>query len=90
MTTSTATPKDSESRIAPLQALHPGNFALVMASGIISIGFGYMQQAWLSDALCVFAITAWLCLLLLSVLRLPVGSWHLLLGVCCYISLSVC
>ena len=22
-----------------LQALHPGNFALVMASGIISIGF---------------------------------------------------
>ncbi len=72
MATSTATPKDSESRIAPLQALHPGNFALVMASGIISIGFGYMQQAWLSDALCVFAIIAWLCLLLLSALRLIV------------------
>lgn len=58
------------SRIFPLQALHPGNFALVMASGIISIGLGFEGLTGLSDAMCIFAITAWLCLLLLSIVRL--------------------
>lgn len=66
MTTSTST----ESRILALQALHPGNFALVMASGIISTGFGMLHQTWLSDAFCVFAIAAWLILLVLSFMRL--------------------
>lgn len=66
MTTST----DSDSRMLPLQGLHPGNFALVMASGIISIGLGFQQQVWLSDVMCTFAIAAWLCLMLLSFVRL--------------------
>ena len=63
-------PTSSDSRILPLQALHPGNFALVMASGIISIGFGIQQQTWIADALCIFSIATWLCLLALSLLRL--------------------
>ncbi|MBV1919636.1 MAG: tellurite resistance/C4-dicarboxylate transporter family protein, partial [Pseudomonadales bacterium] len=62
--------ENKDSRILPLQAMHPGNFALVMASGIISIGFNIQHQTWLSDVLCVFAITAWLCLLALSLVRL--------------------
>ncbi len=61
---------NNDSRILPLQAMHPGNFALVMASGVISIGFSIQNQPRLSDILCVFAITAWLCLLALSLVRL--------------------
>lgn len=64
------TATSTDSCITPLQALHPGNFALVMASGIISIGFGFQDQTWLSDAFCAFAIGAWLCLLVLSLVRL--------------------
>ena len=64
------TPTSTSSRILPLQALHPGNFALVMASGILSTGLHIQHQEWLSDALCVFAIAAWLCLLALSLVRL--------------------
>ena len=64
------TSENKDSRILPLQAMHPGNFALVMASGIISIGFNIQHQTWLSDFFCVFAITAWLCLLALSLVRL--------------------
>ena len=64
------TPTSTDSRILPLQALHPGNFALVMASGILSAGLQIQGQRWLSDALCVFAIVAWLCLLVLSLVRL--------------------
>ncbi len=64
------TPTSTDSRILPLQALHPGNFAMVMASGIISIGFGIQQQIWLSDAFCIFAIAAWISLLVLSLVRL--------------------
>ena len=64
------TTTSTRSRILPLQALHPGNFALVMASGIISIGLHIQHQEWLSDAFCAFAIVAWLCLLALSLVRL--------------------
>lgn len=52
-----------------LQALHPGNFAMVMASGIISIGFGTFQLDLLSSALYVFALCAWVTLLVLSAAR---------------------
>lgn len=52
-----------------LQALHPGNFAMVMASGIISIGFNTLQFDLLADALYVFALCAWLMLLALNAAR---------------------
>ncbi len=52
-----------------LQVLHPGNFALVMASGIISIGFDTLHFKTLADVLYVFALCAWLTLLALSAAR---------------------
>ena len=64
------TPISTDSRLLPLQALHPGNFALVMASGIISTGLRIQGQQWLADVLCVFTLVAWVCLLALSLLRL--------------------
>lgn len=52
-----------------LQALHPGNFAMVMSSGIISIGFHTLGFPALADALYVFALCAFGALLLLSAAR---------------------
>jgi len=52
-----------------LQALHPGNFAMVMASGIISIGFGAMEMPLIADVLYGFALCAWVALLGLSLAR---------------------
>ncbi len=52
-----------------LEALHPGNFAMVMASGIISIGFSTLGFEGLADALYVFALAAWITLLTLSAAR---------------------
>lgn len=52
-----------------LQALHPGNFAMVMASGIISIAFSFQHMDKLADLLCLFAFCAWLALLALSLAR---------------------
>ena len=53
-----------------VQALHPGNFALVMASGIIAVGLQMAQQPAPAAALRWVALGAWLVLLLLSLLRL--------------------
>ncbi len=53
-----------------LQALHPGNFALVMASGILSLGLRLHSFERLADALGVVAVLVWLMLLGLSALRL--------------------
>jgi len=53
-----------------LQALHPGNFALVMATGILSIGLATLGFPALGEALAVVAVVAWLVLLVLSTLRL--------------------
>lgn len=52
-----------------LQSLHPGNFAMVMASGIISIGFNALRFDLLADVLYVFALCAWLMLLALNAAR---------------------
>jgi len=49
-----------------LQVLHPGNFAMVMASGIISIGFQTLHFEVLAEALFIYALAAWLMLLALS------------------------
>jgi tellurite resistance protein TehA-like permease len=52
-----------------LEVLHPGNFALVMASGIISIGFSTLGFEVLAEAMYVFALCAWITLLALSAAR---------------------
>lgn len=53
-----------------LQGLHPGNFALVMATGILSLGLAALGFGGLSALLAGVAVLAWLLLLLLSLLRL--------------------
>lgn len=53
-----------------LQALHPGNFAMVMASGIISLGFTTNQFDGLANVFYLAALGAWGTLLGLSALRL--------------------
>jgi tellurite resistance protein TehA-like permease len=52
-----------------LQVLHPNNFALVMATGIIAIGFRTLGFEVLAQVLAVFAVGAWVVLLLLSLMR---------------------
>lgn len=52
-----------------LKSLHPGNFALVMATGIISIALEAQGFRGPSSALSAFAIAAWLILLLLCTIR---------------------
>ncbi len=53
-----------------LRHLHPGNFALVMASGILSIGLQTLGHDSLADAMGAFALAAWGVLLAASLLRL--------------------
>lgn len=53
-----------------LIALHPGNFAFVMASGIVSQGFASHGADRLADGLAVLAVGGWALLLVLSGLRL--------------------
>lgn len=64
----------SKEQTAGLQALHPGNFALVMSTGIIAMGFSTLDQGpgvrRLAELLGAAALLAWLVLLLLSTLRL--------------------
>jgi tellurite resistance protein TehA-like permease len=57
-----------------LHALHPGNFALVMATGILAIGLGTLGFPRPSRVLAWIAIAAWLVLLALSAARL-VRHW---------------
>ncbi|PJF38862.1 MAG: C4-dicarboxylate ABC transporter, partial [Phototrophicales bacterium] len=52
-----------------LESLHPGNFAMVMATGIISIGAGHLGYATLSKMFALIAGIAWSMLLVLSILR---------------------
>ena len=52
-----------------LSRLHPGNFALVMASGILSVGFRAQAFEALALALELIALGAWLVLIVLSLVR---------------------
>lgn len=52
-----------------LESLHPGNFAMVMATGIISIGAGHLGYATLAILFALIAGLAWGVLLILSILR---------------------
>ena len=49
-----------------LERLHPGNFSLVMATGIISIGFDALGFPALAQALFLVAAAAWIVLVALS------------------------
>ncbi len=53
-----------------IESLHPGNFALVMATGIISIALKALQFELLADGFAIIAVSGWLILLLLSGFRL--------------------
>lgn len=55
---------------AGLYTLHPGNFAFVMANGILSIGFGMLGWPLLAEGLAWLAGAGWVLLLALSGLRL--------------------
>jgi len=66
-------PADGATDPAPelsVRSLHPGNFALVMASGILSVGFHTLHFDGTADAMALFAGAAWLVLLALSLWRL--------------------
>ncbi|HET9820231.1 MAG TPA: tellurite resistance/C4-dicarboxylate transporter family protein, partial [Burkholderiaceae bacterium] len=52
-----------------LRAMHPGNFALVMASGIIAVGLRMLGHEALAEALQAVAIAAWCVLVAMSALR---------------------
>ncbi len=52
-----------------IESLHPGNFALVMATGIISIALGAIDQATLSSFFAIFAVISWFTLIALCMLR---------------------
>lgn len=53
-----------------LQSLHPGNFALVMATGILSAGFTAHGYQSLGEGLFAIALMAWIVLGVLSLIRL--------------------
>lgn len=52
-----------------LESLHPGNFAFVMATGIISVALNAQGYSEPSVAFAVIAIVAWVVLLLLCIAR---------------------
>lgn len=53
-----------------LKELHPGNFAMVMASGIISLGFSSLHFDQLAEVMYVFTLGAWLILMMLCAGRM--------------------
>lgn len=68
MTIPTTESKNSNS-LSWLEGLPPGYFALVMSTGIISYAFDRIGIPVLADALYVLTLFAWICLVLLSTLR---------------------
>lgn len=53
-----------------IESLHPGNFAMVMATGIISIGLKYLNLPLPSAIFAAIAVVAWVILLFLCGFRL--------------------
>ncbi len=51
------------------ESLHPGNFAFVMATGIISVGLDYLSLTGWSGAFFWMAVAAWVVLLALCLVR---------------------
>lgn len=56
--------------IKAIESLHPGNFAMVMATGIIAIAMQTLQLSIIADVFAVIAFAAWLLLLVLCSVRL--------------------
>lgn len=54
---------------ASIESLHPGNFAFVMATGIISVGLYYLELQKISDLFSLVAIVSWLVLIALCLWR---------------------
>ncbi len=52
-----------------LQSLHPGNFAFVMATGIISIGLRNLHYVQLAELFKGLALLGWVVLMILSLIR---------------------
>lgn len=52
-----------------LQSLHPGNFAMVMATGIISIGLKNLHYAQMAELFKGIALLGWVVLMTLSLIR---------------------
>lgn len=57
-----------------LHSMHPGNFAVVMSSGIVSIGFKLLGYFILAKLLYLFSIITWCVLVVLSAVRLVLFS----------------
>ena len=53
-----------------LETLHPGNFSLVMSSGILSIGFQTLGFGWVAQVLQFVTLFSWAALVALSAARL--------------------
>lgn len=53
-----------------VQALHPGNFALVMSTGILALGLQLLHFEGIAAVMRPIALAAWALLVLLSLLRL--------------------
>lgn len=53
-----------------LQGLHPGNFALVMSTGIIALGLNLLGFGRMAAAMQTVAVVAWVVLVALSLARL--------------------
>lgn len=63
-------PAEPHHHLAWLQSLHPGNFAMVMATGIISLGFTTLHFESLAELLWGVSALAWVILMVLSLARL--------------------
>ena len=57
-----------------LQSLHPGNFSLIMSTGIISIGLSALHFDALAAIFKVIALVAWCVLIVLSCIRVSLFS----------------
>jgi tellurite resistance protein TehA-like permease len=69
MTSSTTSPP-TEGERNPIASLFPGYFALVMATGIISVGAKQQDLTWIADVLYFVAAIAYIVLVALLVARL--------------------
>lgn len=70
MTLTTAEPSLRDRMIAGVRTLNPGYFALVMATGIMSVGMANQELPVLSGTLLILAIACYAVLVVLTVIRL--------------------
>jgi len=78
MTATSAASPERRARVDPIASLFPGYFALVMATGIISVAAKQQGIDWLADVLYVVAAIAYVVLVVLTVARLVIHARRLL------------